>query len=84
MPSQRLSLRWVLKIALWCLIVGVVLSALGVTPGDFWGSLWRVANDIYRWGVSTFGGLWDYILIGAAVVVPLVIARFLWQLVSSR
>ena len=78
MPEQRLSIRWVLKIVLWCLIVGIVLSALGVTPGNFWNSLWRLA------GVSAFGGVWDYILIGAAVVIPIVVARFLWQMVSSR
>lgn len=84
MAAQRFSFRWILKIAFWCLVVGVVLSALGVTPGDFWNSLWQVANDIYRWGSSAFGGLWDYILVGAAVVVPIVVARFLWQLVSAR
>ena len=84
MPEQRLSIRWVLKIVLWCLIVGIVLSALGVTPGNFWNSLWRLAENAYRWGVSAFGGVWDYILIGAAVVIPIVVARFLWQMVSSR
>ena len=26
---------WIVKITLWCLIVGVALSALGVTAGDF-------------------------------------------------
>lgn len=84
MPPPRLSLRWVLKIVLWCLVVGVVLSALGVTAGDFWASLWRVAQDVYHWGVATFGGLWDYILVGAAVVVPVVALRAAWRLIASR
>jgi hypothetical protein len=84
MAAQRISFRWILKIAIWCLIVGVVLSALGVTPGDFWNSLWRVAQDLYQWGASVFGGLWDYILIGAAVVVPIVVVRFVWQMIKDR
>ena len=84
MAGQRISIRWILKIVLWCLIVGVVLSALGVTPADFWNSLWRIAQDVYRWGAAAFGGVWDYILIGAAVVIPLIVFRFLWGLVSSR
>lgn len=84
MPAPRISFRWLLKIAIWCLIVGVVLSALGVTPENFWASLWRVATDLYEWGASAFGGLWDYILIGAAVVIPIVAARLLWQFVSKR
>ena len=48
MAAQRISLRWILKIAIWCLIVGIVLSALGITPGVFWNSLWRVAQDLYQ------------------------------------
>lgn len=84
MAGQKLSLGWILKIALYCLIVGVVLSALGVTPGDFWNSLWGIARDIYNWGASAFGGVWDYILIGAIVVVPIVIFRVLWRMIAAR
>ena len=75
MAAQRFSIGWIFKIALWCLIVGVALSALGVTPGDFWNSLWAAANRVYGWA-------WDYILIGAAIVLPIVIIRYIWRSVS--
>ena len=65
-------------------MVGVALSALGVSAGDFWNSLWGAANRVYEWGVSAFGWAWDYILIGAAVVVPIVIFSYLWRQIRSR
>jgi len=55
MAAARFSMGRIFKILLWCLIIGVVLSALGVTAGDFWNSLWRAANRVYEWGVSAFG-----------------------------
>jgi hypothetical protein len=84
MSAQRFSIGWIFKIAIWCLIVGVALSALGVTPGDFWNSLWDAANRVYEWGVSAFGWAWDYILIGGAIVLPIVIIRYGWRSVSRR
>ena len=84
MAAQRFSISWIIKIAFWCLIVGVALSALGVTPGDFWNSLWAAANRVYDWGVSAFGWAWDYVLIGAAIVVPIVIIRFVWRSIGRR
>lgn len=84
MAAQRLTLGWFLKIAIWCLIVGVALSALGVTAGDFWNSLWDAAQRVYQWGVSAFGWAWDYILIGAAVVVPIVVIRYVWLSIRAR
>ena len=59
-------------------------SALGVTPGDFWNSLWDAANRAYEWGVSAFGWAWDYILIGGAIVLPIVIIRYGSGSVSRR
>ncbi len=84
MAAQRFSFGWIVKIALWCLIVGVALSALGVTPGDFWNSLWDAANRVYAWGVSAFGWAWDYVLIGAAIVLPIVIVRYIWLSINRR
>ena len=84
MAAQRFSVGWIFKIALWCLIVGVALSALGVTAGDFWNSLWGAANRVYEWGVSAFGWAWDYILIRAAIVLPIVIVRFVWRSINRR
>ena len=84
MAAQRFSIGWIFKVALWCLIVGVALSALGVTTGDFWNNLWDTTNRVYEWGVSSFGWAWDYLLIGAAIVVPVIIVRFIWRSISRR
>jgi len=55
-----------------------------VTAGDFWNSLWGAANRVYAWGVSAFGWTWDYILIGAAIVLPVVIVSFVWRSIRAR
>ena len=84
MAAARFSIGRVFRILLWCLVIGLALSALGVTAGDFWNSLWAAANRVYDWGVSAFGWAWDYILIGAAVVIPILVVRLLWQSVRAR
>lgn len=84
MAVQKLSMGRIVKIAIWCLIVGVILSALGVTPGDFWNSLWEAANRIYNWGISAFGWAWDFIVIGAAIVIPIILIRTAWRAFRSR
>jgi hypothetical protein len=75
-------LRRLIGLVLLCLIVGLVMAALGATPqsllNDFLGTLGRffwTAVDLVAWGIrvaAQLGG-WagPYILLGASVVVPI-------------
>ncbi len=70
----------VARIALLCLVVGLVISALGLTPENMLGllgntviRLFNVAVDLVQWAVP-------YLLVGAIVVIPiwlvLVVVRY--------
>jgi hypothetical protein len=68
----------VVRILVICLVGGFIISSLGIAPIDFWIWVrdtlewaWRHAVDILRKGA-------EYIVIGAAVVVPVVLLRYAW------
>ena len=69
----------IVKLALLCLLVGLVLSAIGVEPLEFWSWAGSVASGFYDWLVRVFGKLGSYVVIGAAVVIPIWAARALYH-----
>lgn len=68
----------VVRLVLLSIVVGVVLSALGITPANFFYHIEVLARRIYDLGFSAIDGLLQYLLLGAIVVVPVwLIARLL-------
>ena len=61
----------VLRLVLLSIIVGVVLSALGITPRNFLYHIEVLLRRIYDLGFSTFDWLLQYLILGAIVVVPI-------------
>ena len=61
----------VIELAIACLLVGLVMSVLGLGPSDILGSGKRIVD----WFIETFAGFvlgaGTYILLGAAVVLPI-------------
>jgi hypothetical protein len=77
-------LRRLIGLLALCLVVGLVMAALGATPRsllfDFWrtiGNLFWTAVDLVSWfirvAVQLGGWLGPYVLLGASVVVPIAI-----------
>ncbi len=64
-------LRVLVQLIVLSVIVGAILSVLGVSPYDIFGGLQRLWWRIYDAGFDTFRWLWDYFVIGVVVVVPL-------------
>jgi hypothetical protein len=52
-------------------IVGVILSALGVSPFDIVNGLQRLVRRIYEMGFDSVEWIFRYFLLGAVVVVPI-------------
>jgi Family of unknown function (DUF6460) len=71
----------VLRLAALSLVVGVVLSALGITPANFFDRIGLVFRRIYDLGFGAFDWAFQYLLLGAMVVVPIWI---LTRLFSGR
>ncbi|MEO1694218.1 MAG: DUF6460 domain-containing protein [Pseudomonadota bacterium] len=61
----------ILRLAVLSIIVGVVLSALGITPDNFIARITLLAQRIYDLGFGAFEWLGSYLLLGALVVVPI-------------
>ena len=63
---------WVLvKLILLSVVVGVILSALGLDPLNILFSLEALARHLFSFGFDTFERLWGYFLLGAVIVIPL-------------
>ena len=68
----------VLRLLVLSLIVGIVLSALGITPYNILNSLNIIARRLYDIGFGTIDWILQYILVGALVVVPVwIVARIM-------
>jgi hypothetical protein len=61
----------VLRLALLCVLVGVILSALGFDPFNIWRSLQNLVRAIWDLGFDAVWWLWRYFLLGAVIVIPI-------------
>jgi thioester reductase-like protein len=60
-----------LRLILLSVVVGVILSALGLDPRDIWQSLVDLVMHIWHMGWSAVDWAWRYFLLGAVIVVPI-------------
>ena len=66
----------IIRLVLISLVVGIVLSALGVDLSNFFYQINRILRDLWDLGFRAFDWMLQYILLGALVVVPIwIIAR---------
>jgi uncharacterized protein DUF6460 len=59
------------RLILVSILVGVVLSALGLDPFDVVRSIERLARSIWDMGFDAIRWMWRYLLLGAVIVVPI-------------
>jgi hypothetical protein len=65
------------KLILLSILIGVVLSALGLDPLNILSSLQRLIRDVWNMGFDAVRWLWQYFLLGAVIVIPIwLILRF--------
>jgi uncharacterized oligopeptide transporter (OPT) family protein len=74
-----------IRLALLSIVVGVVLSALGITPDNFFYQIRVLLQRIYDLGFGAFQSVVEYLVLGAMVVVPIwLVARLIKSLRRSR
>jgi uncharacterized protein DUF6460 len=72
-PAQVL-----LRLVVISLIVGIVLSALGISPYDIIETAQQFIRRIWNMGFGAIEWIWRYFLLGAVIVIPVwVIIRLL-------
>jgi hypothetical protein len=77
--SENQVARWVggsplgvlVRLILVSILVGVILSALGLDPFDIIHSVERLIRSIWNMGFDAIRWLWRYFLLGAVIVIPI-------------
>jgi hypothetical protein len=59
------------RLILLSVLVGVILSALGLDPADIFRSLERLVQSVWDMGFDAVRWAWRYFLLGAVIVVPI-------------
>jgi len=59
------------KLILLSILIGVVLSALGLDPWNIYESIVNLFRRIWNMGFDTVRWLWQYFLLGAVLVIPI-------------
>ena len=58
------------RLMLVSILVGVVLTALGLDPFDIVRSIERLIRQMWNMGFDAIRWLWRYFLLGAVIVMP--------------
>jgi len=61
----------VVRLVLLSIVVGVILSALGLDPFNIVRSIERLVRTVWEMGFDAVKWLWRYFLLGAVLVVPI-------------
>jgi hypothetical protein len=61
----------VVRLALLSILVGVILSAIGLDPMDIVQSIETLAHAVWNMGFDAVVWVWRYFLLGAALVIPI-------------
>jgi Family of unknown function (DUF6460) len=69
----------IIRLVLLSIVVGIVFSALGITPYNLVERLQQIIRRITELGFDTFRSVFEYFLLGAVIVVPI---WFLMRLLS--
>ncbi len=59
------------RLVLLSVLVGVVLSAIGLAPMNILHSIERLIRNVWNMGFDAVRWLWRYFLLGAVLVVPI-------------
>lgn len=74
--------KTLLQLVIACIFVGGILYLLDVSPFDFWRGIFETVRGVVETILGSFGdivgNLFTYLILGAAIVVPIwLIARLL-------
>ncbi len=71
----------IIKLALLSILVGFVLTVIGLDPRNLLWSIEALVRTVLDLGFEAFDWLWRYLLLGAFIVVPI---WLLMRLMQSR
>jgi hypothetical protein len=72
------------RLVLLSIVVGVILSAIGLDPWNILHSVVKLIRDVWDMGFDAVRWLWRYFLLGAALVLPIWLLVRLTRGVSGK
>ena len=63
--------RVIFQLIAMCLVVGIILAMLGFSPNNLFSRLERLVANIYNMGFEAVEWAFEYLLLGAMVVLPI-------------
>src|SRR5215468_11966781 len=72
------------RLVLLSIVVGVILSAVGLDPWNILRSIEKLIRQVWDMGFDAVRWLWRYFLLGAALVVPIWLLVRLTRGVAGR
>jgi Family of unknown function (DUF6460) len=70
-PRRVLPVSTIVQLIVWSVVVGVIFSALDITPRNLVERLGFIVRRIYDLGFGAFHWAFQYFLLGAVIVVPI-------------
>lgn len=80
----RITGGTVVKLLIFSLLVGFLLTWLNVGPQDVFQYGIENAEKIFNWAVDLFGNALTYILLGAVVVLPIWLVFYLLRAARGK
>lgn len=74
----------IIRLVLLSIVVGIVLSTLGITPANLFQRLDILARRIYDLGFGSIEWLFSHLLLGAMLVVPIWLLARVFGLIGGR
>ncbi len=74
----------IIRLILLSVVVGIVLSTLGITPANLFQRLDILARRIYDLGFGSVEWLFSHLLLGAMLVVPIWLLARVFGLIGGR
>jgi len=74
----------IFRLLLLSILIGVILEVLGLDPWNVIDSLRRLVLRVWDMGFDAVRWLWRYLLLGAALVVPIWLIVRLMRLAKGR
>ncbi|MBF0246559.1 MAG: hypothetical protein HQL36_00575 [Alphaproteobacteria bacterium] len=74
----------VVKLIVWCLIIGFLLAMFNATPEGVYAWLGDTGRAIFQWLWDFGQSIGPYVLMGAMLVLPIWGVMFLWTWFTKR
>ena len=81
---RRAAVVVIFRLLLLSILIGVILEVLGLDPWNVIDSLRRLVLRVWDMGFDAVRWLWRYLLLGAALVVPIWLVVRLMRLAKGR